>query len=368
MADIWDALVNPQTGATPAMIASLRNQQLLGQLGQIVGDPVTSQVGGGLVQSAQQNAAQLGKNELTQQERDTQQHYRDIQEKHYNDQLDQQAHALAETMRHNKADEENKAYELGKDDGTADDGGEPGGLNDFQEMVKSIKSYDKSPLNITTKNPRNLRIMAEVQRQAEAEGQPYDDTFYKAKQQTMNAFGGQGKQGQTVRSADVLTHHLGVLDQAIDSLNNTGPTPWNEMKNYVKKTFNLSTAPTDYAAVKNIVSDELVKFILGSGAGGVTDREGAQKMVDAELSSHSLKSVVQKYKELGMGQINGLKQEYEQNTRITNPADLRYFNRKLSPETRKAMKLMVPEDETARSPDNQPGTSQWKGWSSKIVG
>jgi hypothetical protein len=330
-------------------------------LGQIVGDPMTSQVGGGLVQSAQANAAQLGKNELAQQERDTQQHYRDIQEGHYREENAVRTSALAETMRHNKAEEENKAYELGKDDGSADDGGQPGGLNDFQEMVKGIKNYDKAPLNITTKNPRNLRIMAEVQRQAEAEGQPYDDTFYKNKLGTMQSFGGQkGGKGDIVRAADVLTHHLGVLDQAIDSLHNKGPMPWNSAKNFVQKQLGLSTAPTDFDAVKGIVSDELVKFILGTGAGGVTDREAAKATVDKDISENGLKSVVNKYRQLGMGQIQGLKQEYETNTRITNPTDLRYFNRKLSAPTRKALGLSVPEDEEGRS-------SAPQGWKIEVV-
>jgi hypothetical protein len=343
--DIWDAMTNPQTQATPAMIASLRNQNILGQLGQITGDRVISPLGQSLSSNANAQAEQLGKNSLTEQQRLTQQQFRDAQQKNYESERTNQQHALEETMRHNKAEESLKGYELGKDDGSSDDGGQPGGLNDFQEMVKAIKNYDKAPLNITTKNPRNLRIMAEVQRQADQEGQPFDDTFYKTKQQTMNAFGGQGKQGQTVRSADVLTHHLGVLDQAIDALNNTGPIPWNAAKNFVKKQLNLSTAPTDFEAVKGIVSDELVKFILGTGAGGVTDRETAQKTVDADIAKNGLKSVVAKYKQLGMGQIEGLKQEYEQNTRITKPEDLRYFSRKLSAPTRKALGLTVPEDE-----------------------
>lgn len=328
MDDIWSQLTNPTTasGPTPAAtIAALRNQNLLGQLGQITGDSVLGQVGSNLSSNAQRQAQQLGANQLTAQKEATQQYWRGVEEQHYQAQEKQAQNALAETMREHKVSEDLKRAELGlTSDGERD--------SDFQEHVDRIGQYMEKPLNASaTRNPRNYAIMAEVARQYPN----YDDTFYNNKTKSVQAFGGQGKQGQTLRSADVAIQHLGTLGSAVDALNNGNVRLWNQAKQAVQTQFGLSTAPTDFEGVKPIVSDELTKFIIGSG-GGVTDREVMQKAVDSANSPQALRSVINRYVDLMHGQVMGLKQEYEANT------GLKDFDQKLSPETRKALGLSSP--------------------------
>jgi hypothetical protein len=91
------------------------------------------------------------------------------------------------------------------------------------------------------------------------------------------------------------------------------------------------TAPTNFNAVKDIVSNEIVKAIVGSG-GGVTDRAAAQAKVTDATTPEQLKTVIDSYKNLFTGQLAGLKQQYEAGT---NRKDFEKF---LAPQTQAMIK------------------------------
>jgi len=133
-----------------------------------------------------------------------------------------------------------------------------------------------------------------------------------------------GKQGDTVRSLNVASSHLDTLGTLADALNTGNIQAVNKAAN-IWKTQTGSAAPTNFEGAKKIVADEVVKAVVGSG-GGVADREEAARSIQAANSPAQLRGVINTYKDLMHGQLNGLRQQYEQSTGKTD------FERFLSPQ------------------------------------
>jgi len=140
-----------------------------------------------------------------------------------------------------------------------------------------------------------------------------------------------GMQGNTVRSINVAVDHLAVLEDAGKGLENT-PIQWvNRVANsWAKETG--QPAPTDFAGVKAIVKDELVKAVLG-GVGALGDRQEVENTIDAASSPEQLSGVIRRYEQLMGGQMRGLQQQFT-TSGIGSPED---FDKKLFPRTRSVL-------------------------------
>lgn len=135
---------------------------------------------------------------------------------------------------------------------------------------------------------------------------------------------GSGKKGDTVRSFNVLLSHLDTLDQLSDQLGNTSSPAYNKLAN-LYKTQTGSEAPTNLNAVKHIVMDEATKATLGA-PGALGDRQAIAQSVNDASSPAQLKGVIRNIKELGIGQLQGLEQQYKTSTGRDD------FGRYLSPQ------------------------------------
>ena len=139
-----------------------------------------------------------------------------------------------------------------------------------------------------------------------------------------------GKKGDTTRSLNVAVDHLGTLQQVSDALQNGDTRLFNQAGNFIA----LQTgnpAPTDFNAVKRIVADEITKAVIGS-AGALGDRKAVDETISSANSPAQLKSVIDRYKQLMGGQLNGIEQQY---TASTGKKDFR--NRFLTPTTQAAL-------------------------------
>lgn len=331
MSDIYAAL----TGATPtteeqrnALVQALRGQKLMGQLGSLTGDPVLSPVGQNLMKGADTGAEQIGQLGLSQTRAAQEKAYQTAEMGHMTAEENQAQNALAETVRQHDLENQAKRWEFGI-------GADGGRDSTYQGIVDKIGKYEMAPLSTAGRNPRNLNIMGDV-----AAAYPdYDDTFYNNRKKTVAYFGGSGKGGNAIRMADAAIQHMGVLDETVTALDNysKGGIPveaLNSAKNFLKKTLGLSTAPTDFAATKKIVADEVTKFIVAAGStGAVFDREAMEKEVNASMTPQALRGVMKKWVDLMHGQMNSYQNEYEVNTHNTD------FQTKLSPETRTRLGL-----------------------------
>ena len=139
------------------------------------------------------------------------------------------------------------------------------------------------------------------------------------------------KQGPAVKSFNVLVSHFDTLDKAATALNNGDVKAFNSIGNTIAAQTG-STAPTDFAGVKKIVGDEIIKAIQG-GAGALGDRKAIEDALSAANSPAQLASLINRFKELAGGQLGGLAQQYKSATGKTN-----FEDRFLMPEARKVFK------------------------------
>jgi hypothetical protein len=122
-----------------------------------------------------------------------------------------------------------------------------------------------------------------------------------------------GPQGNAIRSFNVVVDHLGVLGEAVDALKNGNIQLFNRAAQaYAQQTG--SSAPTDFNATKEIVGDEIVKAVVGSGSGALGDRDAIKATVALANSPQQLYGVINKYRELANGQLKGLGKQYSEAT------------------------------------------------------
>jgi len=195
-------------------------------------------------------------------------------------------------------------------------------------VAKAIANYQQAPLtNFVMRTPYGQAVMAKVY-----ENNPeYRAQSYNASNKAQSAFA-TGKQGDAVRSFNVVISHLNTLDKLTDALNNRDVQALNQVSNAFKQQFG-SPAPTNFNAAKAIVGDEIIKAIV-AGGGALADRENAQNQINAANTPAQLKGVIKTYKELMAGQLKGLKKQYEDTT------FLRDFDERLAPETRSELEAI----------------------------
>jgi hypothetical protein len=129
-----------------------------------------------------------------------------------------------------------------------------------------------------------------------------------------------GPQGNTVRSFNVLVDHLDTLREAGAALKNGDIRLFNRWKqNYATQTG--ESAPTSFDGVKALVGDEIVKAVVGS-AGALADREEVKKDLDKASSPKQLADLIDKYDKLALGQLKGLRKQYEVSTGQKNFGDM----------------------------------------------
>lgn len=179
---------------------------------------------------------------------------------------------------------------------------------DLEANAQLIAKYKMAPIQgYGQRAPGGAAIMRRV-----AEINPgYDAKLYNTGKIAEVAFGS-GKQGNTIRSFNVALNHLDTLSGLSDQLNNVEFRPGNKLYNYATEQLGYP-APTNFDAAKKIVGDEIVKAIVGSG-GGVGDREKAEQTIGRANSPEQLKGVIQTYKTLMSGQLQGLRQQYMAST------------------------------------------------------
>lgn len=198
--------------------------------------------------------------------------------------------------------------------------------SNLANQVRAIgEGREPSPASRSLTSPAGRQLMDMVN----AAYPTYDAKQYSTMGTAEKAFTS-GKKGDTTRSLNVAVDHLGTLQQVSDALQNGDTRLFNQAGNFIA----LQTgnpAPTDFNAVKRIVADEITKAVLGS-AGALGDRKSVDETISSANSPAQLKSVIDKYKQLMGGQLNGIEQQY---TASTGKKDFR--NRFLTPTTQAAI-------------------------------
>jgi len=164
-----------------------------------------------------------------------------------------------------------------------------------------------------------------------------------------------GKQGDQVKSFNVGLAHLDTLQSAGDALKNNDLMTWNKITNSIRKEIGEPEVQS-FDAVKRIVGQEIVKAIVGAG-GGVEERREAAESVNAAMSPKALGDVIDRYKELMVGQLNGLRLQYTANAAKSDED----FDRFLSPQARKLSKSMSEETNSTTKLTTPPKAGEKPG-------
>lgn len=181
----------------------------------------------------------------------------------------------------------------------------------MQPYAHAVATYQSPMPNTRAQTPATQAFMAQVLK----ENPNYDGKVYPARQAAAESFGS-GPHGDILRSQAVAINHLGQLNTLVDALGNDNKPVVNQVANAWSKQ-NGGTAPTNFEAAKPIVTDEVMKAVLGAG-GALGDRDTAQKALDGALSTPQLKGVLNQYTGLLYGQRQGLAQQYQTATGNTD--------------------------------------------------
>jgi hypothetical protein len=155
----------------------------------------------------------------------------------------------------------------------------------------------------------------------------------------------QGKQGDKVRSLNVVAEHFNTLDKAADALQSGDVRAINAVSQFIQ-TQTGKPAPTNFNAVKEILADEIVAAVV-PGVGALADRQAIKKTILASSSPEQLKGIVANYKELIGGQLNGLETQYKAGTGRSD-----FKSRYLTPAARQGLSPKANEDTGAVDTNN----------------
>jgi hypothetical protein len=172
-----------------------------------------------------------------------------------------------------------------------------------RETAKNIANGNLPPLT----GPNSTRIMNEVI----AMRPDYEPRNYALQTSAVKAFN-QGKQGDKVRSLNVVMEHFSTLEKAADALQSGDVRAINAVAQFIQ-TQTGKPAPGNFNAVKEILADEIVASVV-PGVGALADRQAIKKTILAASSPEQIKGIVANYKELIGGQLNGLETQYKAGT------------------------------------------------------
>ena len=210
-------------------------------------------------------------------------------------------------------------------------------IRDVQRSTaEAIANYQAPPLKGGGMNSQNSTIMAMV-RQLNPD---YDASKWDTLSKTRKDFT-TGKQGDTVRSMNVAVDHLDTLSQAAQALNNGQLPVLNKIMNEFSRNTG-SPAVTNFDGIKSIVGSEVAKAVSGAGGSALGDREEIRREINAANSPEQLAGVIKKYQNLMAGQLKGLRTQYED-------AGLHDFDKKIAPNTKRAMDRVEQEGRNTRS-------------------
>jgi len=191
---------------------------------------------------------------------------------------------------------------------------------DVQSTAEMIANYQKKPPSgAGAMRPFNLAIMDRVKQI----NPDYDERFYNSSNAAQTKFAS-GKEGALVRSANVATTHLQMLDALGQALDSGDVQAANAIKNKLSAEFG-GVPITSYETAAPLVGDEVAKFVLG-GNSAVSDREKFAAPLSSATSGPQRAGNINTFKGLMVGQLHGLKQQYETETQRKD------FAKKLDPQ------------------------------------
>lgn len=194
-----------------------------------------------------------------------------------------------------------------------------------------IAHYEAAPVSsYSSSQGVGEKLMAAVQ----SINPNYNATYYAPISKTREAFT-TGVEGRSVRSFNVMLSHLDTLGKLTTALQNSDMRTVNQLSN-AASIWSGGTSITNFNAAKQIVADEVVKAIVGSGSGALGDRDEAAAQVNSANSPAQLAGVIKTFQDLAAAQMQGLQTEYYSGTN-TDDVGNSFAQRYLSPQAQQLL-------------------------------
>lgn len=184
----------------------------------------------------------------------------------------------------------------------------------------------KLPLTaLPRQGPQRAQIIGSIMQQ-DPTWSPQD---YEAQNKARESFVGQGKNGQSILSANTLVGHLGQANDLVDSLGNGSSPGLNTVTNAIGNQVGTKAAQarSQFATAADTAATEYAKMLSG-GIPGQKEIESFKKMLDPNLPPNYLKRNIQQMAH-AMGERLGNLQNEWKNT-VKSQRDIPF----LTPESR----------------------------------
>jgi hypothetical protein len=147
-----------------------------------------------------------------------------------------------------------------------------------------------------------------------------------------------GKHSTEINAINTAMGHIGVLNDAIDALNNGDVKKLNQLANAVGVQFGKDNVTT-FNTIVHRVGPEIAKAYVGSG-GSAGERGTDEKDFDPSLGPQSLKSNVAITAKLFRSKISAFENQWDQNKSDSMPS---FEDRFIMPEARQTIDRLAPK-------------------------
>jgi hypothetical protein len=208
----------------------------------------------------------------------------------------------------------------------------------YRNQVKALGEYRQAPLTaMALRSPVGAQLSTWVNQAYPG----YDASQYGAKVKARADFVS-GPDGKSLTAINTAVDHLGTLGQLSQALGNGDVQALNALSQaWAQQTGN--PAPTNFEAMKQIVGDEIVKALVGTG-GSAGDREHAAATISRASSPQQLAGAIQTYQQALAGKLGPLRTKYHYNTKLND------FNDMLTPTTGSVLGALPQGDAKASAP------------------
>lgn len=213
--------------------------------------------------------------------------------------------------------------------------------------IKKVSNYEVDPNSLmSARSPGKFAFMAKVSQYDPT----YDETQYATRAALRKNFTS-GDYSKQINSFTQATHHLGMLDTAIDALDNHN---W-QLLNTIGNAYHVqmgADAQTNFESIKNAVAGELSKVFKG-GIASDPEIAAQNKTLNVNQSPKQLHGAVQTYIGLMRGKLASLDDTYQRG--MGKPADFKI----ISPDTENIFNRLGPSGGGETKPASSTGGFDW---------
>jgi hypothetical protein len=175
---------------------------------------------------------------------------------------------------------------------------------ELQATVQQLGEYRRRPSASLYRSESGRRLLAMVSQY----NPEYDEKLYGEGQKAIGEFTS-GATHRNIIAINTLSHHLVPFAEAASALDNNDTQALNKLKNYFSRELG-SEVPTNFEALRHLVSDEIANTFKTTGATDSTIKNAADTVYAAQ-SPGQLLGALKRLARLAEGRIRAIGNKYD---------------------------------------------------------